>query len=114
MRAPVAWAMNLNASVAAAFLTAGSRVGIAVGAAHAVAIGTIATGGPATVLGAVGIAAVGGAGALYSARGFRSIYRYALRRGENALEGLLSVVAAHAHGGWGLVPPPSHAPKEES
>lgn len=114
VRAPVAWAMNLNASVAAAFLTAGSGVGIAVGAAGAVAIGTIATGGVATVLGAVCIAAVGGVGALGSLRGFRAIYRYALHRGENALEGLLSAVAAHAEGGWGLVPPPSHPPKEES
>lgn len=43
-----------------------------------------------------------GAGAGVAHLAFRKIFRYGLRKGETALESLLSAVAVEAEGGWGF------------
>lgn len=105
VRAPVAWAWRLNAGFAGVFGVMGGGLGAAVGSAG----GALA----AALLGGTGVAAVvagllvagstagGGVGGVW---GYRALYRYALRRGESALTGMLGAVVAEAEGGWGLAP----------
>jgi hypothetical protein len=55
---------------------------------------------------AVGIGPVAGIGGILlggalGVKGYRALYRYALRRGKKALDGLIGAVAVRAKGGWG-------------
>jgi hypothetical protein len=108
LRGPVAWAYTLNSAIGTVF--AGLSGGIGLGASWvgsgavaaalvASGVATVATAGVlaagVTVAGTVG-------GSLLGTRGFRALYALSLRKGQKALEGLLSLVAVKAQGGWGI------------
>lgn len=106
LRGPVAWAERLNAGIGGVMIGMTSAGGLGLGWAGGSALAAAVTaGGIATVPVAAAVAAglsvaglLGGAGA--GAKGFRWLYAYSLRKGEGALEGLLSVIAVRAQGGW--------------
>lgn len=97
VRSPVAWAFRLNAGVYGGLSVLGGGITLLL-------TGAIASG--LTFLGPVGlglvVAAGGTAGGVGTLTGLRAVYRYGLRRGVRALEGLLATVAAKAEGGWGI------------
>jgi hypothetical protein len=99
LRSPVAWSYTQD-------LVEG---GILTGLAGAVGVGLGLAGGVALVLGPIGavlvpamMAAGGVGGASLGLMGYRAAYRYAIRRGVRALEGLLGAVASRAEEGWGI------------
>ena len=108
LRAPVAWARNMNAGVGLALSGLGAGLGMGVGSA-------LAAGAAATLTG-LGMAAAApwAAGALVvtgllggSAGGHRlllKLYKYGLGKGESALQGLAGAIAMKAEGGWGFSP----------
>lgn len=100
LRAPVTWALRLNAVISGVMSVGGGALGLAIGIGAGTALLAL---GP-VVPGLVAAASAGGSGAL-SLWGFRKLYRYGLGRGFRALETLLATVAARAEGGWGIAPP---------
>lgn len=100
VRAPIAWAHDLNAGIATVFSTIGGFFGAGAGAGIGAALAGTAVLGPAIVP----VALVGGLalGAAATTKGMRMLYRHGLRVGERALDGLLGDVALRAQGGWGL------------
>lgn len=97
--APVAWAWRINAGLAGLFTLLGGGLGLAAGMGLGAGILALGPLGAAVLTGVVGAGA--GAGSL---AGYRTLYRYALARGERALDALLAAVAAKAEGGWGIAP----------
>lgn len=102
VRAPVAWALSINAAVS------GAMTLVSGGISMMVSVGIGAALGIAGVLGPVGlgllVATGGGLGCAGGLKGFRALYRYGRGRGTKALDGLLAAVAARAEGGWGIAP----------
>ncbi len=80
----------------------GLGVGLVVSALGA-GVGGFALGALGLAIGIGPIGAVAGVlvGAGFGLKGYRALYRYALRRGGKALEGLIGAVAVRAKGGWG-------------
>ena len=80
----------------------GLGVGLIVSAISA-AVGGFALGVPGLALGIGPVGVVAGVlvGAGLGVKGYRALYRYALRRGRKALEGLIGAVAVRAKGVWG-------------
>jgi hypothetical protein len=108
LRAPVAWARNLNAGIGLALSGLGAGLGMGVGSALAAGAAATLTGlglaaaapwaaGALVVTGLVG----GGAG---GHRILLKLYRYGLGKGESALQGLVGGIAMKAEGGWGFQP----------
>jgi hypothetical protein len=79
----------------------GLGVGLIVSAIGA-GVGGFALGVPGLALGLGPIGALAGVvlGAGLGVKGYRALYRYALRRGRKALEGLIGAVAVRAKGVW--------------
>lgn len=109
VRAPVAWAFTLNATVVGSAGVVGSGIGYGLGFA---AGSVLAAAGSALALGPIvavvaGLVAAGGAagGGLGAVAALRAVYRHSLRRGERGLQGLLAAVATRAEGGWKLTGP---------
>jgi len=108
LRGPVAWAETRNTGIGAVVIALMGGGGLAVGGGAGGALAAaMATAGLVSIsvsgviaagLAVAGLLGGGGAGTV----GFRAMYRYSLRLGEKALEGLLSAVAVRAQGGWGL------------
>ena len=109
LRSPVAWSYTQD-------LVQG---GILTGLAGAIGVGLGLAAGVALLLGPIGAVLVpammagGGVGGVgLGMMGYRALYRYAMRRGVRALDGLLGAVASRAEGGWGTTtlqdrePPP--------
>ena len=101
LRGPVAWSQNTIDLFQGLIFTgvAGGIGGSAAVAAIVMLSAALGLGPVAAVLGALG-GTVAGAG--LGAKGYRALYRYAIRRGRRALDGLLGAVAGRAEGGWGL------------
>ena len=100
VRAPVAWALRLNAGISLLAAGMGGGLGVGMGFAAATALGLIGSvAAPLLVATAAGVAGAGSLG------GLRAVYRYGLGRGTKALDGLLAAVAAKAEGGWGIAEP---------
>lgn len=88
VRSPLDYSKRLNTWVGGGIVVGGGALsGLAGGAAGAALLGGLATAGPALAVGAGLAAAAGGAGLLV--RGYRRLYRWALRKGERGLEELL-------------------------
>jgi hypothetical protein len=100
VRSPVAWAFRLNAAASGGLSVLGGGIALLLA-------GAIGSGLP--FLGPIGfgvlVATGGTAGGAGTLTLMRAVYRYGLRRGSRALEGLLAAVAAQAEGGWGLAAP---------
>ncbi len=109
LRSPVAWSYTQD-------LVQG---GILTGLTGAMGAGLGLAGGVALLLGPIGAVLVpamivgGGVGGVgLGMTAYRALYRYAMRRGVRALDGLLGAVASRAEGGWGATtlqdrePPP--------
>ncbi len=99
LRSPVAWSYTQD-------LVEG---GILTGVTGAVGAGLGLAGGVALLLGPIGAVLVpammaggGVGGASLGMMGYRAIYRYAMRRGVRALDGLLGALASRAEGGLGI------------
>jgi len=108
IRGPIAWAHNLNAGVGSVFTGIIGAIGLGVGGAGGAAIATTLV---ASSIATIGVAAVAAAavtvtgvlgGSTLAAHGFRALHTYSLNKGQQGLNDLLSVVASHAQGGWGL------------
>ncbi|MGD8321633.1 MAG: hypothetical protein PVJ02_14310 [Gemmatimonadota bacterium] len=97
LRSPVAWAFRLNAGLSGGLSILGGGITLLLAGA---------VGSSMAFLGPVGfgllVATGGTAGGLATLTGMRTLYRYGLRRGARALDGLLANVAATAQGGWGI------------
>ena len=108
VRGPVAWANSVNAGIGALVTGGGAAIGLGGGSALAAVLGgATAMAGMATlstVLAA--LAVVGGVvmGAFGAHWFFRKLYRFAVNKGDRALEGLLGAVAMRAERGWGFAP----------
>ncbi len=102
LRSPVAWSHNQDLAVGGIVTGIAGGVGLGLGLAGAATIAAIGlTGIGALLAPAVLIAGVTTGGGL-GATGYRAMYRYAMRRGQRALDGLLGAVASGAEGGWGI------------
>ncbi len=94
--------LQVDKWIAAALAATGGTVGAAVGA------GALALGGLAVLPGAAAAAALGGGSLLW----YRWLYRYALRKGTEELEGMLSAVEGvlRSHSVFGVLPPVDQGP----
>lgn len=110
IRSPLAYSRKLNAWVGGSIAGIGGAIsGVAGGLGGAALLGGLAATGP---LGAVGLgvaAAAGGGGLLV--RGYRKLYRWALRKGETALEELLRDLDTRLRTA-GLFAPPVRSPDQ--
>ena len=61
--------------------------------------------------GAAVLVAGGATGGGLGVKGYRAFYRYAMRRGQRALDGLLGAVAGRAEGGATRAAPPVYVPR---
>jgi len=120
LRGPVAWAQGLNAAIGSGLAVLAGGVGLALswplGGAIGGALwaaGVVAPAGAAAV-GAVVSVAGAGITARLGVEGVRMMYERALGRGEKGLEGLLSVVALNAQGGWRLTDSEPDTPPDGS
>lgn len=99
LRCPVAWSHNQDLAVGGVVTGISGAIGLGLGLAGAAAIGLSGIG----VVVAPAILVAGGAtGGVLGVKGYRAVYRYAMRRGHRALDGLLGAVASRAEGGWGI------------
>lgn len=106
LRGPVAWAHRMNSIGGAVMVGIGSGVGTGLGwlggtAVSGALLGALGAGGAAAIGAAVTAGVVLASGVL-SMKGFRWLYDYSIRQGEKGFDSLLSGVAVHAQGGWGL------------
>jgi len=97
VRAPVDWALGINAAVSGGLSVLGGGLVVLLTGAVATSVGAL---GP-VALGLL-VAGAGGSGGALTLGVMRHVYRYGLGRGERALDGLLAQVAAKAEGGWGI------------
>jgi len=112
LRSPVAWSHNQDLAVGGIVTGIAGGVGLGLGLAGAATIAAIGlTGIGALLAPAVLIAGVTTGGGL-GATGYRAMYRYAMRRGQRALDGLLGAVASRAEGGWGITKFPDREPPQ--
>lgn len=106
---PVAWAQRTNAAIGAGLVTVGSGLGFGGGTLAGTALATalvasgvgavVAAGAAAAVtVGSTVLAAVGGT------LGFQKMYDYSIGKGQEGMDAMLSAIAIHAQGGWGLGP----------
>ncbi len=112
LRGPVAWSYGVEVFqgvVAAGFAgVPGVLLGVL-----GYGLSNVPEGGSLTVLAAILIAVGGLVGGGLGVKGYRAAYRYGIRRGRKALEGLLGALAGHAQGGWRITlvgdgePPPA-------
>ncbi len=84
--------LGMALGVIAAMLTGSAGFGVGVGLGVAIGIA------PLLPVVAVGGVLVGGG---LGVKGYRAVYRWSMRRGRKALEGLVGAVAVRAQGVWG-------------
>ncbi len=102
LRSPVAWSHNQDLAVGGFVTGITGVIGLGLGLAGAAAIGLGGIGALGPLV-APAVLIVGGAtGGGLGLKVYRAAYRYAMRRGERALDGLLGAVASRAEGGWGI------------
>jgi hypothetical protein len=115
VRAPIAWAFRVNGGLCSLFVVMGGGAGLGLGSAGAAGVAGLAAAlglaGPALgVLAALVVTGGAVGGGLATRTLYRTVFRYALRKGQTALEGLLSSISTKAQGGWGVLPPAPHPP----
>jgi len=111
IRAPVSWAFSVNAGFCGLFTVLGGGLGLGVGSAGGAGIAALAAtlglaGGAVGILAALVVTGGAVGGGMAGTKLYRALYRYALRKGRTALEGLAAAVSAKAQGGWGIRPAP--------
>ena len=113
LRSPVAWSHNQDLAVGGVVTGITGAVGLGLGLAGAAAVAAIGLSGIGVVVAPAILVAGGATGGGLGVKGYRAMYRYAMRRGQRALDGLLGAVASRAEGGWGITksqdqePPPA-------
>jgi hypothetical protein len=103
LRGPVAWGYGmgfLQGVLATGFIGApGVLLGVL-----GYGLSNVPEGGPFTALAAILIAVGGLVGGGLGVKGYRAAYRFGIRRGRKALEGLLGALAGHSQGSWRITP----------
>ncbi len=107
LRSPVAWSHNQDLAVGGFVTGITGVIGLGLGLAGAAAIGL---GGIGALAAPTVLIAGGATGGGLGLKVYRALYRYAMRRGERALDGLLGAVASRAEGGWGITKSQDHEP----
>jgi len=102
LRSPVAWSHNQDLAVGGVVTGITGAIGLGLGLAGAAAVAAIGLSGIGVVVAPAILVAGGATGGGLGVKGYRAMYRYAMRRGERALDGLLGAVASRAEGGWGI------------
>ena len=112
LRSPVAWSHNQDLAVGGVVTGITGAVGLGLGLAVATAP-VLGLSGIGVVVAPAILVAGGATGGGLGVKGYRAMYRYAMRRGQRALDGLLGAVASRTEGGWGITksqdqePPPA-------
>ncbi len=102
LRSPVAWSHNQDLAVGGVVTGISGAIGLGLGLAGAAAVAAIGLSGIGVVVAPAILVAGGATGGGLGVKGYRAMYRYAMRRGHRALDGLLGAVASRAEGGWGI------------
>jgi len=112
LRSPVAWSHNQDLAVGGVVTGISGAIGLGLGLAGAAAVAAIGLSGIGVVVAPAILVAGGATGGGLGVRGYRAMYRYAMRRGHRALDGLLGAVASRAEGGWGITKLRDHEPPQ--
>jgi len=102
LRSPVAWSHNQDLAVGGVVTGITGAIGLGLGLAGAAAVAAIGLSGIGVVVAPAILVAGGATGGGLGVKGYRALYRYSIRRGHRALDGLLGAVASRAEGGWGI------------
>ena len=102
LRSPVAWSHNQDLAVGGVVTGITGAMGLGLGLAGAATVAAIGLSGIGVVVAPAILVAGGATGGGLGVKGYRAMYRYAMRRGHRALDGLLGAVASRAEGGWGI------------
>lgn len=103
LRGPVAWSYGMGV-FHGVMATGFAAVPATLLGVLGYGLSNVPEGGPLTALAAILIAVGGLVGGGLGVKGYRAAYRYGIRRGRQALEGLLGALAGHAQGGWRITP----------
>ena len=105
--APLAYSRRLNFWVGGSLVALGGGVAGGFGVLAGVALATSLGAGPVAAAALVALGGLGGGGSVAGAgtAGWRAVYRYALRRGEKALNKLLQQVNVALQTGGAFAPP---------
>ncbi len=105
LRGPVGWSSGMDVFQTGFVSVFAGVPGFGLGSFGLALSYNLAAGSPVWAAVAAVLAVGGGlVGGGLGVKGYRAAYRYGIRRGRKALEGLLGALAGHAQGGWRTTP----------